>query len=220
MAAEFTRPQTAQQAVLEALRRLILTGELPPGAPIVQDALADRFSVSRVPIREALKILEGEGHVTYTAHRGYAVTKLAVADLFEIYELRGILESAVAAQAVPQMDDEHLTRMRRAMSSMDDAADAKDLIALGVGNREFHFAVLAPSRMPRALRMIKQLWDTTDPYRTLYFVKPINRETVNAEHAQIFEACEQRDPQRVVALLDAHRNHAVEDLRAMTESWE
>lgn len=220
MASEFIRPQTAQQAVLEALRRLILTGELPPGTPIVQEALADRFSVSRVPIREALKILEGEGHVTYTAHRGYTVTKLAVADLFEIYQLRGILESAVAAQAVPHMQDEHLARMRRAMDVMDDAADAKDLIALGVGNREFHFSVLAPSGMQRAIRTIKQLWDTTDPYRTLYFVKPINRDTVNAEHAEILKACERGDVEAVVALLDAHRNHAVEDLRAMTESWE
>lgn len=220
MPSEFTRPLTAQQAVLEALRRLILSGELPPGTPIVQDALADRFSVSRVPIREALKILEGEGHVTYTAHRGYAVTKLAVADLFEIYQLRGILESAVAAQAVPRLEDEHLIRMRRAMDAMDDAADAKDLIALGTGNREFHFSVLAPSKMHRAIRMIKQLWDTTDPYRTLYFVKPLNRQTVNAEHAEILAACERRDTEAVVALLDAHRNHAVEDLRAMTGSWE
>jgi DNA-binding GntR family transcriptional regulator len=218
-ASTFSRPQTAQQAVLAALRGSIISGELPPGSPIVQDVLAERFGVSRVPVREALKILEGEGHVAYAAHRGYAVTKLGVDDLLEVYRIRGLLESEVASEAVPRMDDEHLGRMRGAMDDMDAAADAKDFVALGRGNRAFHFSLLAPSGMTLAIRIIRQLWDTTDPYRSLYFVKPLNRETVNFEHAQIFEACRERDTALVLSLLEVHRSHAVDDLKALTDVW-
>ena len=61
MSEVFRRPPTAQEAVLAELRQLITAGRLRPGQQIVQDALAVRFGVSRVPLREALKILEGEG---------------------------------------------------------------------------------------------------------------------------------------------------------------
>ncbi|WP_064745162.1 GntR family transcriptional regulator [Pseudonocardia acaciae] len=214
----FTKPQTAQQAVLAEIRAMIIRGELPPGTQIVQELLAEQFGVSRVPVREALKTLEGEGHLTYAAHRGYTVTKLKVSELLEVYRLRRVLESDVAGEAVPRIEDEHLTRMRRAMDAMDAAADTKDMSAFVVENREFHFTLFEPSRMHRAIRIIRQLWDTTDPYRSLYFVKPLNRESVNSEHAEILEACRQRDAALVVRLLDVHRGHAIEDLR-LVDDW-
>jgi DNA-binding GntR family transcriptional regulator len=214
----FLRPKTAQQAVLAELRALIVRGEFPPGSPIVQDALAERFGVSRVPVREALKILEGEGHIIYAPHHGYKVAKLEVADLLEIYELRDVLESHVARTGVPRLEDRHIATMRAAMQGMDSAADRQDMIAVGVQNRLFHFAVFEASGLTRGVRMIRQLWDTTDPYRSLYFVKPLNRETVNAEHSQIFDACTARDAEAVVNLLEIHRGHAVQDLRAMAQA--
>ena len=97
----FRRPPTAQEAVLAELRRAIVTGELAPGEQVLQDALAERFGVSRVPLREALKILEGEGQVTYRPHRGYFVAELDVDDLREVYRIRDLLESEAVRVAVP-----------------------------------------------------------------------------------------------------------------------
>lgn len=215
----FLRPQTAQQAVLAELRGLIIRGELPPGVPIHQESLAEQFGVSRVPVREALKILEGEGFVVYAAHRGYSVAKLDVADLLEIYDLRGVLESHVARAAVPALEEADLVRMRDAMEAMDRAADAQDMVAVGVQNRVFHFALFERSGMGRAVEMIRRLWDTTDPYRSLYFQRPLTRKTVNAEHELIYDACAARDVERVVELLEVHRSHTVDDLRAMNGVW-
>jgi DNA-binding GntR family transcriptional regulator len=75
------RRVTAQDTVLVALRADILDGTLAPGDQVVQESLAERYGVSRVPLREALKALEAEGQVVYHPHRGYFVTELSVADL-------------------------------------------------------------------------------------------------------------------------------------------
>lgn len=82
------RPPTAQEFVLTELRRAIVSGQLRPGAAIRQDTLAESLGVSRVPLREALKILEGEGQVTYRPHRGYFVADLSYDDLREVYRIR------------------------------------------------------------------------------------------------------------------------------------
>lgn len=101
----FHKPSTAQEAVLAQLRRAIVSGELRPGEPIRQSALAERFGVSRVPLREALKILEGEGQVTYRPHRGYVVTELNMDDLLEVYRIRELLEGEAARRAVPRLSE-------------------------------------------------------------------------------------------------------------------
>lgn len=216
---DFVRPKTAQEAVLEALRQLIVTGELPPGAIVRQEVVAAQFGVSRVPVREALRILEGEGKVQHTAHQGYRVPRLGIEELLEVYRLRDLLETEAARKAVPLLQDEHLQKMREAMEAMDKAADAEDFLAIGVANRAFHFAILEPAGLPTTQRFVTQLWETTDPYRRLYFTRPITRDNVNAEHAIIYEACAGRDVDRAVALLHQHRQHAVEDLMALEQTW-
>jgi len=118
----FRRPPTAQEAVLTELRRAIGSGELRPGEQVLQDALAERFGVSRVPLREALKILEGEGQVVYRPHRGYFVAELDVADLREVYRIRDLLESEAVRVAVPRLTPVDLAAMTSAAAAVDAAA--------------------------------------------------------------------------------------------------
>jgi DNA-binding FadR family transcriptional regulator len=74
-----------QEHALEWLRRAIVAGELRPGERVGQDEVAERIGVSIVPVREALRVLEQEGQLTYIPRRGYFVVDLRVADLEEIY---------------------------------------------------------------------------------------------------------------------------------------
>lgn len=97
--------------VLDELRRMITSGELEGGRQVIQDSLAAKLGVSRVPLREALKVLEGEGHVVYRPHRGYFVTELSVADLEEAYRIRALLEAEALAVAVPLLSDEDIERI-------------------------------------------------------------------------------------------------------------
>lgn len=207
------RPPTTQEFALDQLRRLIVAGEIAPGRPIRQDAIAQQLGVSRVPLREALKTLEAEGQVVYRPHRGYAVAELALSDLEEVYRLRELLEGEAVRTACPHYSDDELARLEDLRRDVDEAAEQDDLVGMIAANRRFHFALLEPCGMPRLLRMVRTLWDSTDAYRAVYYNAEDNRARVRREHEQIVRAASDHDVEALVSLLDQHRRHAVEALR-------
>lgn len=217
MAEVFRRPPTAQEAVLAELRRLITAGLLRPGQQIVQDALAVQFGVSRVPLREALKILEGEGQVTYVAHRGYFVTELSLSDLIEVYRIREILEAEAVSIAVPQMTAEDIHRLEGAERDVRAAADIADVVAMTSANRRFHFAILDACALPRLIWLIRLMWDATEVYRSVYYNDAHNREMVDSEHRALVAAVRAGDARAALVVLTEHREHAIEALRPVLE---
>jgi DNA-binding GntR family transcriptional regulator len=208
----FRRPPTAQEAVLAELRRAIITGELRPGEQVLQDALAERFGVSRVPLREALKILEGEGQVIYRPHRGYFVAQLDLDDLREVYRIRDLLESEAVRVAVPQISDDEIADLARALQDVERAAASGDVATMTEANRRFHFGLIEAARMPRLSRLVRVLWDATDVYRSLYYSEGGHRDAVHDEHRAVLEAVRTGDAARAETLLRAHRERAVSAL--------
>jgi DNA-binding GntR family transcriptional regulator len=206
-------PSTTPQHALAALRRAIVTGKLRPGQRVAQEDIADQLGVSIAPVREALRTLEHEGQVTHHPRRGYFVTALAMRDLEEIYELRSILEAHAARRALETLDDELLGRITHAARDCDDAARAGDVSAELEANRRFHFAILDPCDQPHMLRLIRLLWDSTESYRALYYDSPRERRNSLQAHGRILDAIRERDPDRLVAELDAHRAQALAVLR-------
>ncbi|MGW4049344.1 GntR family transcriptional regulator [Streptomyces sp. NPDC004779] len=210
---ERRRPQTAQQFVLGELRSAITGGELRPGAPIRQDALAARLEVSRVPLREALKALEAEGLVVHHVHRGYFVAELSLADLEEIYRIRALLETEAVLRAM-DVGPEGLTDTLAAIHhEVERAARAGDVTAMAEANRRFHFTLIDACGMPRLVRMITTLWDSTDAYRSLYYTDPAHRAQAVHEHRAVLSALRECDKDSAVRWLDDHRAHAVAALR-------
>jgi DNA-binding GntR family transcriptional regulator len=157
-----TAPGTTQQHAVDWLRRAIVAGELKPGERIPQEDVAERIGVSLIPVREALRVLAGEGQVTYRPRRGYAVTTLRIADLTEIYELRRVLEGQAVRRALTDLDDVALARMTRAAADCSEAAAAGDVARGLEANRRFHFALFEHPAQPHALRLIRLLWDSTE----------------------------------------------------------
>ncbi|MFE7596060.1 GntR family transcriptional regulator [Streptomyces sp. NPDC057494] len=212
------RPQTAQQFVLEELRRAITSGELRPGGPIRQEALAARFEVSRVPLREALKALEAEGLVVHHVHRGYFVAELSLADLEEIYRIRELLETEAVRTAVRRLPEGTVGTLEEIQREVERAADAGDVTAMAAANRRFHFTLIEASGMPRLVRLITTLWDSTDAYRSLYYTDAPHREQAVREHRAVISALRRRDEEATVGRLDEHRAHAVAALREVLEA--
>jgi DNA-binding GntR family transcriptional regulator len=211
------RPPTAQQFVLAELRRAITTGRLRPGAPIRQDALAEEFEVSRVPLREALKTLQGEGLVTYEAHRGYFVETLSLDDLREVYRIRELLEEEAVRRAVARLTDADLDRLDAAQEEVERAAAAGDVLVMATANRLFHMTLFECAGMPRLARLIRTLWDATDAYRSMYYGDAGNRERVVKEHRATLDALRRRAADEAVATLDVHRAHAVAELESVLD---
>ncbi len=205
---------TAQELVLQELRGDIVLGNLAPGSQVVQEALAQRYGVSRVPLREALKILEGEGLVTYHPHRGYFVMELSIDDLAEVYRLRSLLEAEALRAWVPHVTEADLVEVRRLLAEVELSSGKADLVLLTRANRVFHFAMFERSGMPRLVRVLHQLWDATDVYRAIYFRSESNRARIEGEHRELLAALAARDAEAAVAAQESHRDHSLEALRA------
>ena len=201
---------TATSGVLATLRSDLASGYLRPGDQIVQERLADRYGVSRAPLREALRVLESEGLVTHEPHRGYFVTSLSVADLDEVYRLRALLEAEAISHAVPRLSPADIDRIEALAHAIDDASARSDLDAVTSSNRRFHFSIFEASRMPRLIRLLGQLWDATDAYRAVYFSDPANLVRITAEHRQIIAALRAHDAEAVVAAHARHRSNSAD----------
>jgi len=213
MAATASGPSTTAQHALDALRRAIVAGELRPGARVGQDEFAKAVGVSVAPVREALRILEQEGQVTYLPRRGYFVTALEIADLEEIYGLRAVLEGRAARDALVSLDEPELERIALAARDFVNAVDGGDVAAELEANRRFHLAILDSPDHPHIMRVIRQLWDSTEAYRALYYNLEDERRRAVAAHDRILEALRERDAERLVAELAAHRDRALTVLR-------
>ncbi len=206
---------TAQEVVLKELRSALASGVLMPGQQLVQEDLAEELGVSRVPIRESLKILEGEGHVTYHPNRGYFVTELSATDLAELYRIRELLEEEALTRAVAEVSDADLKDIEEILTEVNAAAAAGDVDALTQANRAFHLSIIELSGMNRLSRLIRQLWDASDIYRTVYFREESNRERIFTEHQEIFRALQARDAHALIKAQNHHREQAVQVLNTV-----
>jgi len=212
-----TGPGTVLQYAVEALRGEIVGGELRPGDQVIQEDLADRLGVSVAPIREALRVLEQEGQLTYLPRRGYFVTRLDLDDLRQIYDLRQLLEERAARLALPRIDAEGLERIERAAGECAAAARGAEVAAELEANRRFHFEILAAADQPHLIRLIRLLWDSTGTYRAIYYNSAAEREATVEAHERILAAIRVGDGDRLVAELDAHRGRALEVLGKLLE---
>lgn len=193
---------TAQEVVAAALRQAILDRELKPGEKVRQEEMARRLGVSVIPVREALRVLAGEGQVTYRPRQGYVVAELDVGDLEEVYRLRELLETEAVREALPRLSDADVDRIEALFEQVAGAGRMADAMK---ANRRAHFVLFEAAGKPILLRHIAMLWDSTEAYRALYYA----RTRVDDEHRRIVAALRARDSTRVLELLDAHRGRAL-----------
>ena len=213
MSAPPSLPGTAQQHAVESLRWLIVSGDLRPGQRVNQEEIAAQVGLSVAPVREALRVLEQEGQVTYLPRRGYFVTELQFEDLREIYELRAILEERAARRALPLLDEDALQRITQAAAECERAASIGDVAAELTANRNFHLAILDAPGQPHLMRIIRLLWDSTEAYRAMYYNSPEERAASLGAHDRILDAIGRRDGDSLILELDAHRARALDVLR-------
>lgn len=190
--------------VTDAMRDLIVSGELLPGQQIRQEQMAARFGVSRLPIREALTQLVADGLATYEFNLGYSVARLSRSEFDQVYLIRRLLEGQVIATLEPA-DDTLLHRLRELNDGIAQAADEENLSAARVLNRDFHFAFFDLSPLTVVVAEVKRIWARAMPYHSISLLDPAGRARIIAEHISMIEALASHDLGALAELMDQHR---------------
>lgn len=204
VANELAHPDEVSRAH-HTLRREIMHGELRPGDPLSQVALARKLGVSRGPLREALRILQREGFVQQESQHRARVTTFSNEDLDELYAMRITLEALAVGIAVPRMSEAHLEQLDRLLEEMDEKARTGDVEQWECPHELFHRALVHPSG-PRMERELALLSDHATRYR-LAFVSwnPLEwRAETSAQHRTIADAVKARDASAASQALAAH----------------
>jgi DNA-binding GntR family transcriptional regulator len=213
--------QALHQTIRDTLRSEILGGELPGGTALRQDALAERFQASRIPVREALRQLEAEGLVVHHLNRGAEVARMNVDQLCELLDIRVALECHAAKMAVPNMVERDFEAMDRILDAYQASTDISEWAEY---NRRFHLALSAPANNRRLRRLIEEYCLNTDRYTHVAMSQATGKERPQQDHRKIVEACRRRDVQTVVALLEEHimetRRELLATARAAEEAGE
>ena len=132
------KTSSLSSVVQSELERMILSGELPPGAKLTEVALATRLGVSRGPLREAFRMLEEAGLVRTEKNRGVFVRDLPVQEAIEIFELRAAMDELVGRRLAERITPAELKEIRAVVERMEQAVRAKDAHTYHLLNLGFH----------------------------------------------------------------------------------
>lgn len=163
----FEQSPVASQRVADIVAERIMTGQLKPGARIKQDELASELSLSRIPVRDALRILETRGLVSLRANAGARVTSLTLRDMELSYQIREVLEPMLLAESIPNLTDADHAHMRDLKARLETVAEIDEYMPLV---RDFHWTAFSGHRAPLLAQIVERLWDTTHHYRRAYAV--------------------------------------------------
>lgn len=207
------RAKSAQEAALDFLLHGLRTGRYRAGDQIVPETVAEEVGVSHVPVREAVRKLEGRGTLTHIPRKGYFVTKLDLDDLETIVVLGALLENEAVRRVVPVITADQITRMRQTIED-GRALHGEDAVGVATTSREFHDTLFEQGVPKLLLQHLDLLWATMEPYRPLLYAAEQNQHAACSEHEAIVAAVERGD---VEAAIDAYDTHRMNTSRAMRE---
>ncbi len=151
------RHQTLREKILETIREAILKGNLKPGEKVAEPELAERFGISRTPIREAFRQLESEGYLTVIPRKGAVVAALSERDVQEFYAIKSILEGYAAELAAKNLTDKELEKLETINNKLKQLASEGDVKAFYRVHNEFHETFLKAADNSKLYELIHQL---------------------------------------------------------------
>jgi DNA-binding GntR family transcriptional regulator len=192
---------TIATRIAGAIAEQIISGALPPNAPLRQDHVARQFKSSHVPVREAFRQLEAQHLVVSIPRRGVRIAPLDAASVREIAEMRAALEVVALRHAGARITPVHLAKIELALIECDNAETLGDFEA---ANRAFHQALVAPCAMPRLLASLDglQLANSRLVFATARHAGWQPRS--NQDHRLILQALRARNLDQACSLLARH----------------
>ncbi len=208
------RRQSLAAAVAENLREQILNGELSEGEQLRQDAIAEQFQVSRIPVREAFLRLQAEGLITMAANRSAVVSALSPEQIEELFETRAVLESYVLRQAIPHLTKEHFQRAEKILREYERAVEEEfDVASWGELNWRFHSTLYEAANRPMMISFLKLLNTNCDRYTRLHLLVTRNLHRAGEAHRAILTVCKTKDADAACDVLWHHITDAGQYLK-------
>lgn len=203
------KPLSNTQKAVQAIRSLIFSGELAAGSNHLEVELAERFGMSRTPVREAALILEGQGLLELRQRKGVRILPVSVADMGEIYDVLTELESLAAEQAAKQgYSAKDLAALEAAINDMDAAIDAGDLHGWADADDRFHAELVRLGRNSRVSAIVAMMSDQVRRVRLMtLFMRPVPQKS-NKDHRNVLEAISNRDFEAARSIHKTHRQQA------------
>lgn len=195
--------QLVSVRIADAIADRILGGRLAPGTRIIQDELAAELNISRIPVREALRLLESRGLVVLRANTGAWVSSMTQRDLEQSYEIRERIEPLLLADSLQAFEPSDVEEMERLQDLIEANHDPEEFLRL---DREFHWRSYSRNESPSLAAIISRLWDTTQHYRrALVRLTDAHRSwVVFSEHRLLIESMRSRDPETATTVLSMH----------------
>lgn len=206
--------------VADRLRALIVHGELAPGERLNERVLAERFNISRTPLREAIKILSLEGLVTLLPNRGAEVVRLTQSSVEDMFQLMGALEALAGELACVRATDEDIAEIRSLHEQMFEYFQAGDRAAYFSLNQRIHQKIVACAGNAELSATYVNLTQRVHRARYMANFSRTRWSQAMQEHEEILDALSRRDSERLNSILRAHLQHKFDVIQQWLEEAE
>ena len=210
------RTVSLTSALERKIKRLVITGELEPGARLNENQLSSRFGTSRGPLREALRSLEAKGFLQSVRNRGVFVRKLSIDEAREVYEVRAVLFGLAGRLAAQRITEGRLSQLKQLMAGMDDAAGIDDVDTYYALNLTFHSEILEAAGNGILQEEYERLVARMHLFRVKGLILGGGLAVSNDEHARMVAALEAGDADRAEA---AHMAHVAQGKQRVTAAY-
>lgn len=200
----FRKAGLLPELLADHLREEIASGALPPGRRLVEQELAGALQVSRVPLREAFRILSSEGLVTLSPHRGAEVSGTSQEELEELFEVRAMIEARAAALAASRASPDQLSQLDRLVARMTAAIRGKDTVSYYRASAAFHDLLVDAAGNRSLARVYAQIKVRFRRYQMVLSAVADSPTRSNQEHASVLKAIAGRDPVAAAAHAENH----------------
>lgn len=192
--------KTLRERVVEAIREAIVKGQLKPGERLTEEEMAERYQISRTPVREAFRELAAEGFIDIYPHRGAVVSSWDEKDVEDFYELKALLESYAARKAVDRLTEKDLQRMEKLNEQLERMAGKEDSAAVLRAHNEFHSIFVNACGNEKIVQINEQLVRQYRRYRIAISLTDDGRELFKT-HTKIIEAFRNKNADEVGRLV-------------------
>ncbi len=204
--------ESAAVSVCDRLRQDILVGAFPFGGRLKIDELAERYATSHMPIREALRQLQGEGLVNLEPNRGARVRAVDIDFVRDMFDLRIALEAMLARRAAERITPPQIEAIRRIEDELEAHAAHKDYTGVLACNQAFHAAINDAAGNVEAIRVLERHWNIIIALWGRHGYGAERAAGVISDHRQIIVALEQRDAEGSAILATAHAAKAKQEM--------